>query len=265
MSAGDGFPWFKQFASDWLHATRFLTAEQTGWLARLECECWLSETRGAISSDPEMLWKLAGAETSERFAAEGKRVLGFFTEDDGRLQSKRLWPQAVQAEQRSAERSSAGKRGAEVTKQRYFAPSGGNGHGRTEQNKNKNRTDPARTGVDANAGKHQKQNLSPITDEQYTPAPRDLESLKAHPNPWEQIRTEAARALTPVRKESFDTCMKPCRFAGVDCSTLMLAVPNEGLKQMCERFQEEIMAAIKELEIPLSGVRFIVRGCDAGA
>ena len=139
LRTGDGFPWYKHFAADSLHQTRFLTAEQLGWLTRLENECWLSETRGSISRDPEKLWRIAGAKSRKRFEASCGPVIAFFTDQAGKLQSKRLRAQAVNSQYQSKVRSIAGKRGAESTKLRYFTPSGGNGHGRTEQEQNRYR------------------------------------------------------------------------------------------------------------------------------
>ena len=63
----------------------------------------------------------------------------------------------------------------------------------------------------------------------------------------------------------FDNWMKPCRFAGVDGSVLVLTVPNKGFKEICERSREQVLAASRALAMPLSDVVFIVRSIESGA
>jgi chromosomal replication initiation ATPase DnaA len=64
-----------------------------------------------------------------------------------------------------------------------------------------------------------------------------------------------------IDPHKFEIWIARCQFAGVEGGALVLSVPNRDFVSICERLQEEIMAAIKELAMPFSGVRFESRGC----
>jgi uncharacterized protein YdaU (DUF1376 family) len=107
-------PWFKTHAAEALGSRdlRFLTAEQIGYLFRLWCEAWSSDVRATIPADQDLLWRLAGAESRERFEANSKPVLAMFNDaGDGSLYSPMLMEQGQDLVKLSATRREAGKRG----------------------------------------------------------------------------------------------------------------------------------------------------------
>jgi hypothetical protein len=112
--------------------------------------------------------------------------------------------------------------------------------------------------------KEQRQNPSNRTAAQYTPNAAVAEYLKSVPggNPWKPISRHMARTFDIER---FDTWMRPCQFDGVEGNVLVLTVPNAISAEMCACSHKQIMAAIDELKIPFSDVRFFVRSYEGGA
>jgi hypothetical protein len=107
-------PWFKIHAAEALGSRdlRFLTAEQIGYLFRLWCEAWSSDVRATIPADPDLLWRLAGAESRDRFEANCKPVLAMFADAGvGSLYSPMLMEQGQELVKLSATRREAGSLG----------------------------------------------------------------------------------------------------------------------------------------------------------
>jgi uncharacterized protein YdaU (DUF1376 family) len=112
-------PWFKFFAEQWLadRRIRFLTPEQRGYLIQLQAEAWGSQPRGTIPSDPEHLWRLAGAESRESFEKNSAAVLALFRHEGDVLCVPELQEQAEKLERDGEARSRAGKASASKRKQ----------------------------------------------------------------------------------------------------------------------------------------------------
>jgi hypothetical protein len=76
------------------------------------CEAWLSEPRGHIPINRGMIWKLAGAESQEKFEAASAPVLEMFTKVGEFYCYRKLADQDKEIRQVSQSRSDAGKNGA---------------------------------------------------------------------------------------------------------------------------------------------------------
>jgi uncharacterized protein YdaU (DUF1376 family) len=105
-------PWFKLWAAETLREMRWLTPEQRGYLFALVCEAWLSEPRGHIPINRDMIWKLAGADSKEKFEAASGPVLEMFERVGERYCYRKLMEQDKEIRQVSQSRSDAGKNGA---------------------------------------------------------------------------------------------------------------------------------------------------------
>jgi uncharacterized protein YdaU (DUF1376 family) len=105
-------PWFKLWAAETLREMRWLTPEQRGYLFSLMCEAWLSEPRGHIPINRDMIWKLAGADSQEKFEAASGPVLEMFEQLGDRYCYRKLMDQDREIKQVSQSRSDAGKNGA---------------------------------------------------------------------------------------------------------------------------------------------------------
>jgi hypothetical protein len=53
--------------------------------------------------------------------------------------------------------------------------------------------------------------------------------------------------------------MKACRCAGVDGDVMILSVPHPEFVVNCERWKSDILKLMKDRNMPLSGVSFVVR------
>jgi uncharacterized protein YdaU (DUF1376 family) len=91
---------------------RWLAPEQRGYLFALLCEAWLSEPRGHIPINRGMIWKLAGAESQEKFEAASAPVLEMFEKVGDFYCYRKLADQDKEIRQVSQSRSNAGKNGA---------------------------------------------------------------------------------------------------------------------------------------------------------
>jgi uncharacterized protein YdaU (DUF1376 family) len=105
-------PWFKLWAADTLREMRWLTPEQRGYLFALVCEAWLSEPKGHIPINRDMIWKLAGADSKEKFEAASGPVLEMFEQVGECYCYRKLVEQDKEIKQVSQSRSDAGKNGA---------------------------------------------------------------------------------------------------------------------------------------------------------
>jgi uncharacterized protein YdaU (DUF1376 family) len=100
------------WAAETLREMRWLTPEQRGYLFALMCEAWLSEPRGHIPINRGMIWKLAGAESQEKFEAASGPVLEMFSTVGEFYCYRKLADQDKEIRQVSQSRSDAGKNGA---------------------------------------------------------------------------------------------------------------------------------------------------------
>lgn len=166
MEAQDRLPWFKLHATEYLHSTRFLSAEQFAWLTRLLCESWISGKRAALPNEIGKLAILAGARNREEFEANSSPVREFFEECDGWLYAKQLKQQATECERTSKIRSAAGKQGAATTNARFLASSRdesrGNCRGRPEKNRQRTRTERDQSQTGSRTGVGADRSLAPI-------------------------------------------------------------------------------------------------------
>jgi len=108
----NGRPWFKFWVADWCRETRFFSAEECGYLIRLQVEAWQSDPPGTLPADPDQLWRFAGAKSRKRFEALSKRVMQSFVLNDERYISKQLAPLYAEIEAIGCERRIAGTLGA---------------------------------------------------------------------------------------------------------------------------------------------------------
>ncbi len=91
---------------------RWLTPEQRGYLFALMCEAWLSEPRGHIPINRGMIWKLAGAESQDKFETASAPLLEMFEKVGEFYCYRKLADQDKEIRQVSQSRSDAGKNGA---------------------------------------------------------------------------------------------------------------------------------------------------------
>jgi uncharacterized protein YdaU (DUF1376 family) len=105
-------PWFKLWAEEMLREMRWLTSEQRGYLFSLMCEAWVSEPRGSMPINRDMIWRLAGADSKEKFEASSGAVLEMFEQSGERYWYRKLVNQDREIRQVSQSRSDAGKNGA---------------------------------------------------------------------------------------------------------------------------------------------------------
>jgi uncharacterized protein YdaU (DUF1376 family) len=107
-------PWFKFHAAEFLGSreTRFLTAEQRGLYIQLLAEAWQSMPKGTLPSNPETLWKLAGAESREDFEKVSGPVLALFKSEGDLLFSQMLSEQVAALAALIPKRKDAGRKGA---------------------------------------------------------------------------------------------------------------------------------------------------------
>jgi len=73
-------PAFQFYAKDWISSKTIQTstAEQCGWYINLIACAWDSDQPGVLPNDMDKLWKLAHAESREKFESEGVEILAQF-------------------------------------------------------------------------------------------------------------------------------------------------------------------------------------------
>lgn len=108
----NGFFWHKESPLDRLRETRFLSAEQTGWLQKLRWEAGCEDPYGSVPDDPNVLYRLAGAENREQFEANSAPVLAKLEHRDGRYWATDLVAQYRDYQDRVDGLKAAGARGA---------------------------------------------------------------------------------------------------------------------------------------------------------
>jgi hypothetical protein len=103
-------PWYKDDAAEWLLdlRMRYLTAEQRGYVAQLRAEMWLAPVRATLTNDGN-LWRLAGAESPERFKETGAAALEMFRIEGDLIYCPMLLKQAGDLAQMISDRSKGGK------------------------------------------------------------------------------------------------------------------------------------------------------------
>jgi uncharacterized protein YdaU (DUF1376 family) len=117
-------PCFKLWAAETLREMRWMTPEQRGYLFALLCEAWLSEPKGYIPMNRDMIWKMAGADSKEKFEASSGPVLELFEQAGERYWYRKLVDQDENIRQVSQSRSDAGKSGARSRWQSHNAEDG---------------------------------------------------------------------------------------------------------------------------------------------
>ena len=62
-------PAFQFYAKDWLSSKTILkaSAKQCGWFINLLAHCWDSDQPGTLPDDPDLLWRMAKAESRKEF------------------------------------------------------------------------------------------------------------------------------------------------------------------------------------------------------
>lgn len=105
-------PAFQFYPKDWLssRAVRMMDAEQRGWYIQLLAEAWEGTPQNSLPDDPELLKKLAGAESgdAEKFAF----VLSQFVSRRGKRYHPRLMVEMDKQKRFKEVKSQAGKNGA---------------------------------------------------------------------------------------------------------------------------------------------------------
>ncbi len=105
------FWWFPFPVEWWLVTTRFMTAEQAGFLINLMAECGNSPECG-IPADPDTLWQRARAKNRKRFEFLSKPVLELFVLRNDFYYSRKLLELKEDLDEKTARRQAAGKAGA---------------------------------------------------------------------------------------------------------------------------------------------------------
>jgi hypothetical protein len=85
------------------------------------------------------------------------------------------------------------------------------------------------------------------------PDPALAELLDQVSNPWIPILAELKGRINP---HSFDTWLKPTRFAGVDGRTIVVQVPTPEFQHIGDKWGYVITEAIDKLRMPFKGVEF---------
>lgn len=90
-----------------------MTPEQRGYYIQLLAHAWDSDKPGTLSSDPTILWKIAGADSREDFERSAPLVLAQFRKTpDGSLVNARLVSERRSQILRKKQKKDAGKEGA---------------------------------------------------------------------------------------------------------------------------------------------------------
>ena len=70
---------------------------------------------------------------------------------------------------------------------------------------------------------------------------------------WQEV---VAVLATKINQHTFETWIKPARALGVEGDALVISVPRPEFAQMLERHREQMVAAMRAVGVPYSGVRF---------
>lgn len=108
-------PAFQFYAKDWLTSKHVLkmTPSQCGYYINLLAHAWDSNRPGTLPNDPEVLWRLARAESRRIFDRDSKLVLDRFTHTrDGLLKNNRMVRERRAQIRNKKCKSIAGKAGA---------------------------------------------------------------------------------------------------------------------------------------------------------
>jgi hypothetical protein len=87
----------------------------------------------------------------------------------------------------------------------------------------------------------------------FDPDPAVAELLDQLANPWIPILAELKGRINP---HSFDTWLKPTRFAGVDGRTIVVQVPTAEFRHIGDKWGSVITEAIDKLLMPFKGVEY---------
>ena len=87
----------------------------------------------------------------------------------------------------------------------------------------------------------------------FDPDPALAELMDQLANPWIPILAEIRGRINP---HSFDTWLKPTRFAGVDGRTIVVQVPTSEFRHIGDKWGAVITEAIDKLRMPFKGVEF---------
>lgn len=125
-------PAFMFYATDWngSKAIQLMTARQCGYYINLMARAWDDRPVGSLPNDPDLLWRLAKADSRAQFEQEGALVLAQFKvrKDRTRIFHPRLASEFRKLLAHARQKSAAGEKGA---KSKWDKEKGGNSQGST--------------------------------------------------------------------------------------------------------------------------------------
>ena len=243
---GDADGWFYKTAGDWTHELAMGYEQQEGARKKLRKFTFWSEKRKDVCGT--MHYRVDYEELT--------RELNRFRQKPETRQGRTPKPDSANARRAISEKHHGGSgetpgtyKEAEITQEI------------TQRTEGPISSIPIKSG-----NQNQERTRSTKTKSQCATDPNIEQFLNSLPNrdPLKPLCKYIWQTLSEAERVTFDTFLKPCRFAGADSSVLVLAMPHEGFRFSCKRLQEEIMSAIKGLGMPFYDVSFIVRSSEHG-